>query len=301
MQVARSLRRLTAVADALADGDVGSHHAGLFASYHRDPRLADALERDQVVLVEEAVKLSWPHFVRVIAYWAQLQDPDGTDEDAEDRRANRKVHLSQTYEGSWVLDGVLDPVSGAVLAEALRRIERELFEADRAEAEKDGDPNPDVTRFARTPRQRRADALVELARRAMASPRGARLPAPLVTVLVGYETFAGRICELADGTVLAPSDVTALLDEAVIERVVFDGPSRVIDIGERRFFRAATRRAIEVRDRTCTHPYCDAPAHHCDVDHRRPASDGGSTTQDNGRLACPFHNHQRQRRGPPDW
>ncbi len=60
---------------------------------------------------------------------------------------------------------------------------------------------------------------------------------PLITVLVGYETFAGSICELADGTVIPPSSVLTLLDEADIERIVFDGPSRVIDLGQRtRFF-----------------------------------------------------------------
>ena len=41
---------------------------------------------------------------------------------------------------------------------------------------------------------------VEMARRSQAMPADARLPGPLFTVLAGYQTFAGRICELADGT-----------------------------------------------------------------------------------------------------
>ena len=46
----------------------------------------------------------------------------------------------------------------------------------------------------RTPAQRRADALVEMARRSAALREQARPAEPLFTVLVGYETFAGRIC-----------------------------------------------------------------------------------------------------------
>ncbi|HEY8544289.1 MAG TPA: DUF222 domain-containing protein, partial [Acidimicrobiales bacterium] len=144
--------------------------------------------------------------------------------------------------------------------------------------------------LARTPAQRRADALVEMAKRAMAMPAGARRPVPLITVLVGYETFAGRICQLANGTVLTPGQVAAMLTEADIERVVFESPSRVIDVSERtRLFRGALRRAIEVRDQFCAHPGCHVPAEHCEIDHIHPHAQGGPTTQDNARLLCPHH------------
>jgi hypothetical protein len=108
-------------------------------------------------------------------------------------------------------------------------------------------------------------------------------------------TFAA----LADGTVLTPREVAALLDPSVVERVVFDGPSRVMDIGHQRLFKGALRRAIQVRDRSCTHKLCDAPIDRCDVDHVEPWDDGGLTTQENGRLLCPFHDHLRQQRPPP--
>jgi hypothetical protein len=42
-----------------------------------------------------------------------------------------------------------------------------------------------------------------------------------------------------------------LADDAHIERIIFDGPSGVIDVGEARSFTGATRRAIELRDRHC--------------------------------------------------
>jgi hypothetical protein len=57
-----------------------------------------------------------------------------------------------------------------------------------------------------------------------------------------------------------------------------------------RTFTGATRRAIEIRDRQCSHPYCDRPARYCQIDHIKPYSQGGLTTQANGRLLCPRHN-----------
>ncbi|MEA2900788.1 MAG: hypothetical protein QOH36_675 [Actinomycetota bacterium] len=134
----------------------------------------------------------------------------------------------------------------------------------------------------------------------MALPPGARLPEPLFTVLVGYETFAGRMCELASGRVVTPGSLVPWLDEAWAERVVFDGPDRVKNVSvRRRIFAGATRRAVEVRDRECFHPLCDATVEDCQVDHVQPWSVGGLTVDENGRLACAFHNRLRHRPRPP--
>ncbi|HET9443775.1 MAG TPA: HNH endonuclease signature motif containing protein [Acidimicrobiales bacterium] len=115
---------------------------------------------------------------------------------------------------------------------------------------------------------------------------------------MGWETLAGRICQLADGTVVAPGALMAWLSEAWLERVVFDPESRVIDVGEqRRYFEGATRRGVQLRDLECFHPTCDLPAEDCQIDHVIPWSVGGPTTMDNGRVACGFHNRERHR--PP--
>jgi HNH endonuclease len=132
-----------------------------------------------------------------------------------------------------------------------------------------------------------------MARRAVTAPADGKRPVPLVSVLVGYETFKGRICELADGTVVAPGTVASLLDEALIERVVFDGPSRVIDLGGARRFTGAVRRVLEVRDRGCGHGSCDLPTERCQGDHVQPWSQGGQTNPDNGQLRCGYHNRWR--------
>ena len=136
--------------------------------------------------------------------------------------------------------------------------------------------------------------MVEMAVRASTAPPDGRRPAPLFTVLVNYETFAGPILELANRSTITAGSALRWLELADIERIVFDSPSRVIDVGaQRRFFTGALRRAIEVRDRTCFHPTCYETPEHPQIDHIHQAAKGGATTQTNGRLACSYHNRHR--------
>lgn len=99
----------------------------------------------------------------------------------------------------------------------------------------------------------------------------------------------------------SPSSVAGWLDEAWVERVVFEAPDRVKNVGvRRRIFAGATRRAVEVRDRECFEEFCDVPAEECQVDHVQPWAAGGLTVDTNGRVACGYHNRRcHPRRGPP--
>jgi len=232
VKLGRALREMPAVEAAWLAGDIGEAQVALLASA-RTPETASCFERDEAMLIDQAAKLGYRSFARALAYWEQLADPEGTERSAEGQHADRRLHLSQTFGGAWVLQGLFDPINGAILANVVGRIEKELFEADWAEARERVGDKVCAGDLARTPAQRRADALVEMARRAAAMPAGSRLPEPLFSVLVGYETFAGRICELADGTVVAPGSLVPWLDPAWVERVVFDGPSRVKDVGVR--------------------------------------------------------------------
>jgi HNH endonuclease len=73
-----------------------------------------------------------------------------------------------------------------------------------------------------------------------------------------------------------------------------------VEVSEKaRLFTGALRRSIEIRDRECTHPYCDIEADKCQADHIIPYAAGGLTTQENGRLLCGFHNRQRNGLPPP--
>jgi hypothetical protein len=290
---------LQVATDAWMAGDIGPAHMAALAAYLR-PGTREALLRDEPMLVGHARTLGYAAFRQALAYWEQHVDPDGCEEHAEARRARRDVHLSTSFEGMCLGTITLDAVGGAIVMGELRRIEQALFEADWADArERAGGEDEVVCYLPRTPAQRRADALVEMATRSSSVPPGARRPAPLLTVLVDYPTLSGRVCELADGTVLTPGELLPWITQADVERAVF-GPDRRVEVGEStRFFRGATRRAIEVRDRTCSHPLCDIAATWCEIDHIVPWEAGGRTTQQNGRLLCRFHHRMRQRRPPP--
>jgi hypothetical protein len=241
--------------------------------------------------------LRFGQFRRVLAYWESRADPDGSEESAKDKHARRDAYLAQSFEGMFLGRMVLDPMSGTILKETWSAIEDEFFQADWAEAKAALGRDPLLTELPRTPAQRRADALVEMAIRARTAPPGGRRPAPLFSVLVDWPTLAGRICELASGLPITPGTLLPWLDQAYLERAVW-GPEGRIEVSRTaRFFTGATRRAIELRDRQCTHPFCDRPADECEVDHIVPWEAGGETTQENGRLRCGVHNRMRNGSG----
>ena len=66
-----------------------------------------------------------------------------------------------------------------------------------------------------------------MATRSRTTPADGNKPAPLFTVLVGYETLHGRICELESGTVLAPASLLPWLGAAYFERAIFSLGTRV--------------------------------------------------------------------------
>jgi hypothetical protein len=267
----------------------------------RNPRTAEAFETDHTTLLAAARTSSFTDFQRACDRWSMVTDPDGAERDAESDRAARELHLSESFGGMWFGRLTLDPVSGAIVDGTLRLIERELFDADWAEAKARLGRDPMVMELPRTPAQRRADALVEMAARARTAPPGGRRPAPLVTVVVGLETLQGSILELLNRRIVTPGQVVPLLTEADVERIVFDPPSRVIDVGaKRRFFTGALRRANEIRDRTCFHPTCDEVPDRPEVDHIHEAAKGGPTTQANGRWGCSYHNRWRNLHPDPE-
>ncbi len=295
----RTLRQLPDCTRAWADGAITAAQVDVIADLSSGP-CADALARDEEILVGQASTLRYDLFVRAAAYWRQLADPDGVEDDDQRRRGARDVYLTRSFDGMWIGTINLDPISGSIVGEELVRIERAMFEEEWAQARADLGRDPTLADLNRTPGQRRADALVEMATRSRTVPLDGRRPTPLFSVLIDYESLRGRVCELAEGTVIAPGALLPWLDEAYLERVVF-APARRVEVSETaRVFSGATRRAIQLRDRECTHPYCDIPVSGCQVDHIVPYTAGGPTIEENGRLLCGFHNRLRNARPPPD-
>jgi hypothetical protein len=257
---ARQLRSMPHTAAAVASGALSADHVDLLARANHGSRTALFADHEET-LVDQCKLLRFPDACRMVDYWRQCADAEGSEDEAERLRAGRYASVAKTIDGVVDVRALLDPVGGAASTAELDRLERQLYLADK----KSG--------TARTNSQRRADALVEMAQRSRTSKPDGLRPRPLITVLVGEPSFA-RVCELSAGTVIAPGQVVPPLAQADLERIVFDGPDRVIGVSRRRRFTGALRRAIEVRDRRCQHPSgCDEPADNCDVDHKQPYSD----------------------------
>jgi hypothetical protein len=300
------------VRDAVAAGVLSIDHLDLIGHVNT-PERRHLFVRDEALLVRKCSELSYADGARVVRYWAGHADerladeraaaradetdldeddvaaapddanaPPDTDADTRDAGAQpvtgSRLHASRTLDEMLVIDGTLDAIDGTIVENELNRLAEEIRLADR----KNG--------IERSPAQRRAAALVEMARRSATAPEHGRRPRPLFTVLVG-ERSLDRLCELSNGIVVTPTQLLPHLGEAEIESVLFDGPSTVISVSSRRTFAGAVRRAVQVRDRRCRHRSdCDVPADDCDVDHIVPHVKGGPTSQFNGRLECKPHN-----------
>jgi Rieske Fe-S protein len=286
---------------ALAAGAITERHAEILGALYASPRkpVADAFPEAEDMLVGYALEMCFDDFVAAVRYWETVVDADGAEDQGRSDFESRHLHVSETWRGNWALDGQLDPLNGEEFTVELGRIERDMFQQDWAAAKETWGDNTCLDNLDRTPTQRRADALVEMARRSAAMPAEGQKPRPLLVIHLGDESLK-RMCELASGTVIAPGQIVPHLGEAEIVRIIHAGRSRrITDLGATtRFFSGPTRDAILLRDRRCQHPGCRVPAQDCDADHIIARSRDGLTTPDNGEARCPHHNRWKADRTP---
>jgi hypothetical protein len=153
----------------------------------------------------------------------------------------------------------------------------------------------------RTSDQRRADALVEICRRAAAA--GGAAPATTkaaVFVTVDFQDLQNRSgagTSLPTGQLLSPETIRRIACDAQIIPVVLGTDSEVLDMGRaRRLFTPGILHAMWLRDGGCTIPGCTAPPFWADAHHIIHWVDGGQTSLLNGALLCGRHHtiaHQR--------
>ena len=178
VRTARALFRgpLAATAQALTDGAISVAHARVLA--HGTHDLPDHLAVEaEPVLVEAARRLDPPRLRRVLGHLRLVADPDGADRAAAVRHGRRGLWLTPSFEGMVAVDGLLEPEAGQTLLAALEPLARPQDAGD-----------------TRSGSQRTADALAELARRAL---EGGRLPQaggvrPQLAVIVDLDSLLGR-------------------------------------------------------------------------------------------------------------
>jgi hypothetical protein len=262
-------------------------------------------------------------FVRWLAEWESLADADGAAQDAERTHRRRQTTLVRNAaDGSWHLRANLGPLQGAAMAEILAGYEAAEFETDRHEAIDRHGEGATVEQFARTPGQRRADALFEVFRRAAATPADGQSPEPLVNIVIDHQTFedevrricgdptvsfdpgrAGeRVCRTVTGEPLHPSDAVIAAVLGAVRRVIVSAGSTVIDLGrKRRCFTGSSRDAAllqaALRARggaSCLWSGCDGPPGRLQIDHHLAWHCEGRTDVANSDPFCGHHNRLKE-------
>lgn len=221
VRLARALAVMPATRQALAAGEISSSALRVLASA-RDAH-PEAFSAHESTLLDGARSLSVRQLQQVVAYWQQAVDSRRALERDDSLWDRRRLHVSPTLFGMVRVDGDLDPETGETLLTALRAIQDA---GARARSEPD----------ARTPAQRRADALGEVCRQwldAIDRPRVAG-ERPHVTVTVDMEVLQGRPGALSEFDHVGPIHPEVARQwacDASVSRVITNGGSEPLDVG----------------------------------------------------------------------
>lgn len=279
------------VRDALAAGAVTAEQAriitGTVCTVQAEAG-AEAADKALHLLIDWASQFE-PILLRRLA--GRILDhvaPDVADEaerralaDAEKRAdRDRYLNLSAGPDGQTRLTGRLDAETATLLHAALDPL---TF--------------PAGTGDARTPGQRRHDALADICRLALKTgelPDSGGEPAQVV-VTTSFDALSGTLAagSLDTGLRLSPDVVRRLACDAAILPAVLGSQGQVLDVGrQRRLINGPLRRALVLRDRGCGFPGCDRPPRWTDGHHIEHWADGGTTSLDNAVLLCRHHHRQ---------
>lgn len=275
--IASRLRSLPVCAEAYADGRLSEGQIEAIVAHLDDP-MTEIFAEQEAELVPYLIPLTVAGVSQAMSAWLIRARP----EPSEPREPERTLHLSQTLDERWVLDGTLDAEGGAIVAAALR-----LASPDRAEQ-----PRPSV---------RRADALVGVCRFFLDHQQthaGGR-HRPHVNVLVELDDLAAeRGGRVVDGPGLDGPTVSRLLCDCALHRVVMSGRSAILDYGtSTRTIPAPLWNALVIRDEHCRFPGCDRPSTWCEGHHVVWVTQDGRTELANLVLLCSRHHHRLHQPG----
>lgn len=277
---ARHLEQLPETARAVSEGEIGYQHASVIAHAARD--VGDERVREvEPVLVEAAHKLDVRRFGELARRVRECVDPDGSLRDANRMHEQRRLYLSQTFEGMFRLDGYLDPEGGAIVATVLNSLGPPPLPGDHRPAS-----------------QRRADALVDGFRRLLDA---GELPVvagqrPHLWVTVPIETLRSEPGspggELRWAGPVVGDLVRRLACDAVRTEVTVGPAGEPLSVGRpTKTVLAPVRKQLVARDRGCRFPGCDRPPEWTEGHHIVWREAGGSNELANLVLFCRFHHH----------
>ncbi len=280
-----------AVAAAYASGSLSLAKADQLARFTVDlARVADPvqLEADLAVLIASAQDapgrpgLTERQLSVAIGYAGRLLRP-ARELQAEEDAARRGRSLTKRRGPAGMAEYLLrlDPEGAASIDAAVAALSAPV-------------PGPDGEPDQRCAAHRRADALLAIVARGVASPEGVTtseraqvmVTVPLDTLRDGIR--GGGVSE--SGQVLSPGTLRRMACDASIIPAVLGSASEVLDLGRAvRLFTPGQRRLLWRRDGGCTFPGCTVPATWTEAHHVTHWVDGGATDLANAALLCQRH------------
>ena len=274
--ISRRLVALPQTEQALAGGDISLRHVSLIAQAASE--LGDKFEPlAEKILVTAAKELDPRRLTVAIQHLKHCLEPDGVLGDANEAHKRRFLHVSQTFDGIFRIDGQLDAEGGAVLRTAL-----------------DSVMGPRQDDDERTASERCADAAVEIARRQL---DGGQLPEvggqkPHLAVSVDLATLrkepGSMAAELEWSQPIPAETARRLACDAAITPIFGGGESPQIGPTSR-VISGPMRRSLKALDKGCRFPGCDYPPAWTDAHHIKHWADGGPQTLPNLVLLCRRH------------
>jgi hypothetical protein len=275
--VGKQLESMPRVALALSSGEIGFHAASVIC--HLQDRVEQAGGSiDEEEWVNSAREVSIKDLGGLAASTWHAVDPAGFNLKVEEAHERRQLFVSECGD-MYRIDGWLEVSAGEIVKTAIDALAHPLGHDDE-----------------RSPKQRRADAFVELAEHAMDEGRlpqrnGVR---PHISVHTTIEGLKGEVgapaSELSGGTPISSVTVQRMACDGVLHRVL-KADSMVVDVGRaKRTAQPAQWRALKARHKTCAWPSgCDRPiswthAHHIDF-----WKNGGQTNVRKMVPLCLFH------------
>lgn len=208
IQTARLRHRAPEWARAESFGWVGVAQHKLMAAIAANPRLdVDTLTSGTLSLLIDAIERPFDEFERLARTWEMLADPQGSLDKAERVRDRRDATMRPQPIGGWSLTAVLDDIAGAEFNEIFAYYIDAEFRTDwRQAVDRLGDGNVAMADLRRTEPQRRADALLAMARAAAAAPADSKRPVPTVNLLMDTDTYADWVAPTKGAAVVIDAD-----------------------------------------------------------------------------------------------
>ena len=281
VHIAERIQHMPKVKAAFATGDLAESAVRLLADTWTDTNAA-AFARDEQMLLGWALRLPHRDFRMLIDTWKRHADTETERAADQDRFQSRTLAITEQRDGTGLIDGVLDPEGLAVVREAIRSLSNRPDNDDR------------------NPGQRRADALVSMARTTLDRPThqpGRKRARPKVVATIAYHDLltgdAGASLDTNGGrTVVSTEAIQRLACDAGIHRLVHGPDGTILDYGRQtRAVSDSLYEQLVARDHGCRLPGCPVGPAACDAQHAVHWLDLGHTALDNLILACWYHHH----------